>query len=86
LPTCRALLDRTAEGGCLHLQIPLLDFSVGKRFQLFDDLLQPPTALGVILLGWQGTSLLGIFLVEPLNVADLGFQRVDTAQDRFSSI
>jgi len=46
------LLDRTAGGGCPHVGMALLDFSVGEGFQFFDDLLQPAAALGVILLGW----------------------------------
>jgi hypothetical protein len=66
--------------------IALLDFSVGERFQFFYDLLQPAAALGVILLGWQGASLLGILLVESLDVTDLCLQQVNSAQDRFSSI
>jgi hypothetical protein len=64
----------------------LLDFSVGEGLQFFYDLLQPATALGVILLRWQGASLLEILLVESLNVTDLCFQQVDTAKDGFSSV
>jgi hypothetical protein len=64
----------------------LLDFSVGERFQFFDDLLQPAATLGVILLRWQGASLLGILFIESLDVTDLCLQQVDTAKDRFSSI
>jgi len=64
----------------------LLDFSVGEGFQFFYDLLQAAAALGVILLGWQGASLLRILLVEPLDVTDLRFQQVDTTEDRFSSV
>ncbi|HXM21648.1 MAG TPA: hypothetical protein VN948_10335 [Terriglobales bacterium] len=80
------MLDWTAGGGCPHACTALLDFSVGEGFQFFDDLLQPAAALGVILLGWQGASLLGILLVESLDVTDLCFQQVDTAKNRFSSI
>jgi hypothetical protein len=58
----------------LHVCLQLLDFSVGKGLQFFYDLLQPAAALGVILLGWQGASLLGILLVESLDVTDLGLQ------------
>jgi hypothetical protein len=61
------------------MRIGLLDFSVGQGFQFFYDLLQPAAALGVILLRRQGASLLSILLVESLDVADLGFQEVDTA-------
>ena len=57
----------------------LLDFSVGEGFQFFDDLLQPAAALGVILLRWQGAALLGVLLVESLDVADLFLQQVNTA-------
>jgi len=64
----------------------LLDFSVGQGLELFDDLLQPAAALGVILLRRQGSSLLGILLVESLDVTDLGLQQVDTTKNRFSSI
>jgi hypothetical protein len=52
----------------------LLDFTVGEGFQFFYDLLQPATALGVILLRWQGSSRLRILLVESLDVTDLGLQ------------
>jgi len=51
----------------------LLDFSVSEGLQFFDDLLQPSAALSVILLRWQGSSLLGVLLVESLDVTDLGF-------------
>jgi hypothetical protein len=64
----------------------LLDFSVGEGLQFFYNLLQPAAALGVILLCWQGSPLLGILLVESLDVTDLGLQQVDTTQDRFSSV
>jgi len=69
-----------------HVCLALLDFAVGEGFQFFDDLLQPAAALGVILLRWQGASLLSILFVESLDIADLGFQQVDAAQDRFSSV
>jgi hypothetical protein len=68
-----------SRGGCPHVCVELLDFSVREGFQFFYDLLQPPAALGVILLRGQGASLLGILLVKSLNVADLGFKEVDTA-------
>jgi hypothetical protein len=64
----------------------LLDFPVGEGLQFFDDLLQPSAALRMILLRWQGSSLLGILLVESLNVTDLGLEQVNTTQDGFSSI
>jgi hypothetical protein len=64
----------------------LLDFTVGQGFQLFDDLLQSAAALGVILLCGQSASLLGVLLVQSLDVADLFLQQVDTAQDCFSSV
>jgi hypothetical protein len=51
-----------------------LDLSVGEGLQFFYDLFQPAAALGVILLGWQGASLLRILLVESLDVTDLGLQ------------
>jgi hypothetical protein len=66
--------------------LQLLDFSVGKGFQFFYDLLQPTAALGVILLGWQGASRLRILFVESLDVTDLGLQQLDTVKDGFSSI
>jgi hypothetical protein len=66
--------------------LQLLDFSVGEGFQFFYDLLQPAAALGVILLGWQGSSRLGILLVESLDVTDLGLQQLDTIKNGFSSI
>jgi hypothetical protein len=59
-------------GGCPQVRTGLLDFSVGQRLQFFDDLFQPSAALGVVLLGWQSTSLLGVLLVESLDVTDLG--------------
>jgi hypothetical protein len=83
---CRALLDWTAGGGCPHACIALLDLAVGEGFQFFDDLLQPATALGVVLLRWQRASLLGILLIESLDVTDFCLQQVDTAKDRFSSV
>ncbi|HXM62745.1 MAG TPA: hypothetical protein VN950_17930 [Terriglobales bacterium] len=64
----------------------LLDFSVGEGLQFFDNLLQAAAALGVILLRRQGSSLLGVLLVESLDVADLCLQQVNTTKDRFSSI
>ena len=59
-----------AECGLLEVA-GLLDLSVGEGFQFFHDLFQPAAALGVILLGGQGSSLLGILLVESLDVTDL---------------
>jgi hypothetical protein len=66
--------------------IMLLDLPVGEGFQFFYDLLQPAAALGVILLGGQGSPLLGILIVESLDVADLCFQQLDTIKYGFSSI
>jgi hypothetical protein len=64
----------------------LLDFSVGEGFQFFYDLLQPAATLGMILLRWQGASLLGILLVESLDVTDLCLQQLDPIKNGFSSI
>jgi hypothetical protein len=64
----------------------LLDFTVGEGFQFFYDLLQPAPALGMILLRWQGSSRLGILLVESLDITDLGLQQLDTIKNGFSSI
>ena len=76
-----------SRGGCPpRVLLQLLDLSVGKGFQLFDDLLQPAATLGMILLRRQGPPLLGILLVESLDVTDLCLQQVDTVKDRFSSI
>jgi hypothetical protein len=69
------------------LYVPgLLDFPVGESFQFFYDLFEPAAALGVILLGWQSSSLLGILLVESLDVADLRLQQLDPIKNGFSSI
>jgi hypothetical protein len=73
------LLDWTAEGGCPDVCAVLLDFSVGQGFQFFYDLFQAAAALSVILLRGQGAALLGILLVESLDVADLFLQEVNTA-------
>jgi hypothetical protein len=44
------VLITAGAGRRTHARIPLLDLSVGEGFQLFDDLLQPATTLGMVLL------------------------------------
>jgi hypothetical protein len=88
LASLRTTVSRSLSeaGRHAYARIALLDLAVGKGFQLFDDLLQPATALGMILLRRQGSSLLSILLVESLDVTDLCLQQVNTVKDRFSSI